>query len=131
PAATTVVGDAQLAITTGEGGLENGSITFALIQSSTAINETTDYDANDDGVLELPAGAVILDVVGFTDNGSADRVYGPRLLQTNPTAQAATRSLADDIPANLSSWYNGTLRGDNPLIYLVPPDASANLPAEA
>ena len=65
-----------------------------------AINETTDYDTNDDGVLDLPAGAQVLDAVGWTDGGGGDVVYGPRLLQTNPTPQAASRILNDDGPGN-------------------------------
>src|SRR5262249_24888587 len=57
--------------------LENGTNTFALIWSRTPIVAGTDLDTNDDGTLDaLPAGAVVVDSVGFTDFGGTDIVYG-------------------------------------------------------
>jgi len=41
--------------------LENGSISFAVIFSNTPILTDVDYDTNNDGVLDLPPGAVVQD----------------------------------------------------------------------
>jgi hypothetical protein len=41
--------------------LENGSSTFMIVFSNTPIVYGLDYDTNNDGVLELPAGAAIID----------------------------------------------------------------------
>ena len=48
----------------------------------------TDLDTDNDGVLELPAGVVLIDAVGWTDGGAGDRVYGGVVL----TQSAARRT---------------------------------------
>ncbi|MGL5094488.1 MAG: hypothetical protein ACRDD1_02805, partial [Planctomycetia bacterium] len=131
PGATTVVGDAQL--NDGTAPLENGTISFLLIQSAAAIIEGTDYDVGDDGVLEaLPGGATIVDAVGWTDGGSGDRVYGGVVLtQSSGTPDAAVRFAGDDTPINLASWFNGDLSGANSTLAFSATQVSANFPSGA
>lgn len=50
--------------------LDNGTNSFLLVASLDPIVENADYDANDDGVLELPDGAVLVDAVGWFDGSS-------------------------------------------------------------
>jgi len=126
PAETTVVTDAQL--DTAGGTLENGTNSWALIFSSTAIVEGSDLDTNNDGVLELPAGAVLLDAIGWSDGG-ADLVYGAVLTQSSGTPDAATRFRHDLTPLSAAAWYNGDLAGTEPTsLSYEPLQASANLP---
>lgn len=124
---TTVVTDTQL---TGAGGLENGTISFLLMQSAVPLTEGTDYDVDNDGVLELPSGAVIVDAVGWSDGGATDLVYGGVVLtQSSGTPDAATR-FVDNLTANAAAaWYAGDLLADGRTY-----DASAataNLPGGA
>ncbi len=109
PAATTRIQDTAL---DSANGLENGSISFALINSSTAITQGTDYDTNNDGSLEsLPAGATILDAVGWTDGGTIDFVYGGVTLSTTGTIGAATRFPTNNTPLSVFAWYAGFVTG--------------------
>lgn len=108
PAETTVVTDAQL--NNGGGGLENGTVTSLLIFSSVPVVEGQDYDAENDGLLELPTGAVVQDSVAWTDGGSGDVMYSSaQLSQSTGTPDAATRFLNNTTQNNGSSWYNGDL----------------------
>ncbi len=80
---------------------ENGTNTFALILSPNApLVATTDYDTNTDGVLELPAGATIIDAVGFTEGDNAlDLTYGSVNLYSGANfTGGATRYLHDNRP---------------------------------
>jgi MYXO-CTERM domain-containing protein len=109
-AATTVVTNA--AFNTGGPGLENGTNSFLLIESATnPIVQTTDYDSTDSGTLALPAGAVVLDAVGWTDGGTGDIVYGAALTQSTGTPDAASRFPADATPSSVAAWYCGDLAG--------------------
>ena len=119
PAGTTVVPSTMLS---DQGtALENGTNSFLLVRSpTTPLAQWTDYDTNDDGVLELPADAVLLDAVGWTDGGALDRVYGGvRLTQSTDTPDAATRFPGNDTPDSFDAWYNGNLAGasSNSLTY--------------
>ncbi len=109
PAATTRVQDPQL---DGANGLENGTISFALISSPTAIVQTTDYDTDNNGTLEaLPSGATLLDAVGWTDGGTIDFVYGGVTLSTTGTIAAATRFPTNTTPFSVFAWYAGFITG--------------------
>jgi len=126
-AATTVVGDTQLS--TAAGGIENGSITVVLVAGPTTLAEGTDYDANDDGTLELPAGDAIADAVGWTDGDGGDVVYGGVALTGGGTPpDAATRFAGDDTPLAAAAWYHGDLSGNaNGMAYDLD-GVSANFP---
>ena len=102
------------------GVLQNGSNSFLLIFSPTTPITTgttpTDYDTNDDGVLELPAGAVIVDGVAWRDSGATDVVYGNAVLTANGASDgtpigAATRFSGNNYPNTLSAWYAGNRVG--------------------
>ncbi|BAZ15815.1 5'-nucleotidase/2',3'-cyclic phosphodiesterase [Calothrix sp. NIES-4071] len=131
PAATTKITDAQL--NSSGGGLENGTNSFLLISSPTAITEGTDFDTDNDGVLELPAGATIVDAVGWTDGDANDIVYGGVVLtQSSGTPDAATRFPNNTTPNSAAAWYNGDLTGTtNNSVTYSSTAASANLPAGA
>ncbi|MCC6327455.1 MAG: VCBS repeat-containing protein [Acidobacteria bacterium] len=105
----------QTALLDTSNGLENGTISFLLISSATAITPATDYDTDNDGTLELlPADAVILDAVAWTDGGAGDLTYGGVVLNaTGGTIGAATRFSDNTNPRSGAAWYGGAMTGAN------------------
>jgi hypothetical protein len=131
PAGATQVTDAQL--DTSGGGIENGTITFLLVTSTTPIVEGTDYDTNNDGTLEgLPAGVNVLDAIGVTDGNFGDIVYfGQVVTQGSGDApNAITRFPANNTPVSSAAWYGGFLEtaGGNSTTVYNTTNASANFP---
>ncbi len=116
------------------GGLTNSTNSFYLIRSpSFTPVKGTDYDSNNDGVLELPASVEVVDSIAVVDrNATEDIAYGTnQLTQFNFTPSAATR-----FPGNTSqmssAWYNGALVFDaNPAqaIDYDSANASTNFPS--
>ena len=125
---TVVVTDSDLET----GGLENGTNSFVLIQSATALIETNDYDTDNDGTLEVPAGAEVLDSIAWTDGDSGDFMYGGVACDNGATPDAATR-----FPGNTATvttaWYCGDLDGTTGAESTLydGSTSSANLPAGA
>lgn len=92
------------------GYLENGNTTFALVFSTVNIIEDADYDLNNDGQLDLPQGAVLLDAVGWTNGDQYAVIYGGVVLtQSAGTPDAAVRFYDDMTPFSKPAWYNGDL----------------------
>jgi hypothetical protein len=93
--------------------LENGSSTFMLVFSTTPIVYGLDYDTNNDGVPELPAGAVVLDSFGWITVGSTAAIlYSPAVLtQSTGTPDAAVRFYGNTTANAASAWYCGDLIG--------------------
>jgi hypothetical protein len=90
--------------------LENGSISFATIFSNTPILTNVDYDTNNDGVLDLPPGAVVQDAVGWTNGELTALIYGGvSLTQSAGTPDAAVRFFDNTTPFSQAAWYNGDL----------------------
>lgn len=114
-----------------EGALDNGTATFMLVSSVSRLTAGTDLDRDDDGVLEgLPWGTTVLDSVGWSDGGPADRVYTPAVLtQSHGTPDAASRYPADTRRNQAEAWFNGNLLGPEPgsLAY-DPQEVSADFP---
>jgi hypothetical protein len=102
-AGTTVLTTSAL----NSGILQNTSNSFLLVSSPTAIALNSDLDANDDGVLELPSGAVVLDGIAWTDNGATDLIYAPQLIASGTTIGGATRFPGDLRANNSRAWYGG------------------------
>ena len=128
PADTTVVTTPKLD-TVGLA-MENGTNSFLLVSSPEPILEWTDYDANDDGVLELPVGAVIMDAVGWSDGGAGDLVYGGvTLTQSAGVPEAATRFFDNTTPTSFDAWYNGRLTGHSDTITYDATKTSLNFPS--
>ena len=128
--ATTFLSDAQF----NGGVLQNGSNSFAIIFSpTTPIASNSDLDTNDDGALDLPAGAVLTDAVGYTDGGAGDQVYGGvTLTQSSGTPDGVTRFLGNDDAFSAAAFYNGDIAGTVPTDNdYDPAQASANLPTGA
>jgi hypothetical protein len=109
--------------------LDNGSISFLVLFSPSPILTNVDYDNNNDGVLELPQGAIIQDAVGWT-NGDVDAlIYGGVILsQSAGTPDAAVRFFDNTTPSSASAWYNGDLISPN---QFDPLELSANFPQGA
>lgn len=108
PAETSVLDDLTFAVPGGY--LENGNTTYALVFSTTNIIEDVDYDTNNDGELDLPAGAVLLDAVGWTNGDQFAKIYGGVILtQSAGTPDAAVRFYEDTTPLSKPAWYNGDL----------------------
>lgn len=112
------------------GVFENGSISFLLIFSPVPIVQGSDYDSNNDGVLELPIGAVILDAMGWTNGDPSSRVYGGvTLTQSVGTPDAAVRFFGNTTANSVSAWYNGDLVGNGNSVTFDPLEISSNFPA--
>ena len=111
------------------GYLENGSTTFALIFSSVNMVEDADYDFNNDGTLDLPLGAVMLDAVGWTNGDPYAVIYGGVVLtQSAGTPDAAVRFYGNSTPFSKPAWYNGDITS---LAQFDPLEISDNLPVGA
>ncbi|NNE68527.1 MAG: hypothetical protein HKN33_18310 [Pyrinomonadaceae bacterium] len=126
---TVLVRDADL-----DGGrLENGTNSWLLVSSpTTAILEGTDYDTDDNGTLEgLPADAIILDAVGWTDGGGADINYGGVVLPSTAggTNDMATRFPGDATPNSAAAWYHGDMDGAADSLMYDLTQVSANFPS--
>lgn len=93
-----------------DGYLENGNTTFALVFSNINIIEDVDYDMNNDGVLDLPQGGILLDAVGWTNGDQYAKIYGGVILtQSAGTPDAAVRFFGNTTALSKPAWYNGDL----------------------
>ena len=112
--------------------LSKQSVTFYLATATSPFVQGTDYDSNNDGMLDtLPTGFALNDHVGWSDGDSGDRVYGSvAILQTQGSPDAATR-FVNNTDIDFGAWFNGDLvqTGTDPaqLAYDAT-RASANLP---
>jgi Protein of unknown function (DUF3616) len=116
------------------GVLGNNTMSFLLLSSPKAIQEGSDLDDGNNGVLEgLAKGAAILDAVAWTDGDVGDVTYGGVLLtQGSGHPDAASRFDYNNTPLSAAAWYNGDLAGSNPDTLLYDPSgASANFPLGA
>jgi Ca2+-binding RTX toxin-like protein len=100
--------------------VEDSSVTFMLIQSSTAPTLSTDIDSNNDGIAD---GAVfsswtVLDSVSILDGGTNDTAYGNHvfrfgtsggLFSTSATVENLT--FIPEYVARVNPWVAGTLSG--------------------
>jgi len=97
------------------GSMENGTITFMLVYSPTGdaggFTAGTDLDTTNSGTLTLPAGAIVVDSVGWKDvGGGTDKVYGGvELSLPTDSPDAVVRFPDDDTPLSASAWYAGEL----------------------
>ena len=109
------------------GGLENGTGYVGLFSGSVAPAVGSDWDTNDDGVLELPGGVVQHDALTWTDGDLGDGLYAVAQVGPKPLANATWRCDSTQVS---SAWRYGLLFGDATsltpdLAHFVP----ANLPA--
>ncbi len=94
--------------------IENGSSTFMLVYSTTPIIYGVDYDANNDGILELlPDNAYIIDSFGWISGGATDAVLytSAVIAQSNGTPDAAVRFFGNNVANSAAAWYCGDLIG--------------------
>lgn len=122
-----------------DGLLEHDAVTYALIKTSSTIAIGDDLDNNNDGVLDLPKDAEIIDSVGSLDGGDGF-VYGDVVLSQSASDPDAATRFYDDMTANsLTAWTNGDIYEDpaksdeemaEELLYDTL-EASSNLPPKA
>jgi hypothetical protein len=111
-----------------EGYLENGNTTFALVFSTVNMIENADYDLDNNGVLDLPQGAVLLDAVGWTNGDLYAVIYGGVVLtQSAGTPDAAVRFYDNLTPFSKPAWYNGDITD---LDSFDPQEVSDNFPSD-
>ena len=97
------------------GTIDTGAEADAL-RAAFAKNPKLKYlDTNNDGTLELlPAGAVILDGVGWAAGAVGDTVYGtvipPLLVGGTQHPGAATRDPNNSTPLSAGAWFAGLVR---------------------
>ena len=126
---TTVVHDVQF--DNPGGTLQNGSNSFLVVLSPTAITTSSNLDPDLDGNLNLPEGAKLADGIGWYDTAGSDHFYGAILPPlTTAAPQAATRFPTDTDPLSVGAWYYGNLvSGDANFDYTTDGTSSNNLPA--
>ncbi len=122
----------QTALLDAANGLENGTISFLLISSTTAITPATDYDTDNNGTLEgLPAGATVLDAVAWTDGDAGDIMYGGvTLTAAGGTIGASTRFPSNTTANSAAAWYGGAMTGTNDATTYSPTVRTANFPSD-
>ncbi|NNE67846.1 MAG: carboxypeptidase regulatory-like domain-containing protein [Pyrinomonadaceae bacterium] len=93
--------------------LENGTISFLLVNSASVISAGLDIDLNNDGVIDnLPIGATIIDAVGWTDGSIGDHVYGGvNITPGTGTPDAASRNFANITPLDPTAWFADDIVG--------------------
>lgn len=110
--ATTIVPAPSLQ--TGAGAFENATTSFVVVKSASPIVQGTDYDPENDGTLDLPGGATVLDGVStFEQADSAiDHTYAPRLqLGSGGSADGAFRIVGNTTPLSAAAWHGGDIKG--------------------
>lgn len=124
-----------------DGLLEHDAVTYALIKSASAIAIAIgdDLDTDNDGILDLPDGAEVIDAVGSLDGGDGI-VYGEIVLSQSASDPDAATRFFDKTEANsISAWANGDIYEDpfknddelaGELLYDTL-EASSNLPPKA
>ena len=142
--ATGVVNNSQFDNAPG-GALQNGANSYLLVYSPNAV-PTGDLDLNNDGVIDnLPAGATVLDGVGYVTSttGAAtpgDIAYGAVLPALTSTLAGAAPDAVTRLPGNTTAFsaaafYGGDLAGaDNTSLAYVSTDptrVTPNTPANA
>lgn len=124
PSATTFIDTLNFGIPGGL--LENGNTSFAVIFSPTPMVYNADYDTNNDGILDLPAGAILQDAVGWNNGDLTALIYGGVVLtQSAGTPDAAVRFFENTTPFSKPAWYNGDLIGSSSFD---PLEISSNFP---
>lgn len=122
-----------------DGLLEHDAVTYALVTSDKAFSIGDDLDTDNNGELELPEGAEIIDSVGSLDGGDGFVYSGVVLSQSASDPDAATRFRDSEAPNSLAAWANGDIFEDPEkddaelaaeLIYDTL-EASSNLPPKA
>ena len=95
-----------------DGILEHDAVTYMLIRTTTALTRGDDLDTDNDGTLNLPADAEILDAVGNHDGGDGFVYTDVVLTQSASDPDAATRFYGDLTPSSLEAWANGDIYED-------------------
>ncbi|MGL4513006.1 MAG: Calx-beta domain-containing protein [Lacipirellulaceae bacterium] len=105
---------------------QNDSTTYMLLYSPAVDLTTTsfDYDWDNDGSLELPAGVQIIDSLGVRVLGAQDLLYGPStgfaaFAVSDPEVDAVSRQRGNTQRSRGSAWFGGDLQpgGDDYLLY--------------
>lgn len=130
-ASTAVFADPQFDTAAG-GLLSKQTVSFYLGTTVSGIVQGHDYDAENNGSLELlPQDFTILDNVGWSDGGATDHVYGGVVLsQFEGTPDAASRFNRNNSIAT-AAWYNGDMQDAGngpPQLFYNPVRRSSNLP---
>ncbi len=122
-----------------DGVLEHDAVTYLLIKTDADLKRGDDLDLDNDGVLDLPEGAVIIDSLGSLDGGDGFVYSDVVLTQSASDPDAATRFYDDMTPNSLTAWANGDIYEDpnkedeelpDELLYDTL-QASSNLPPKA
>ncbi|THB65084.1 MAG: hypothetical protein D6B27_09225, partial [Gammaproteobacteria bacterium] len=86
-----------------DGILEHDAVTYMLIKTTLNFNRGDDLDLDNDGVLDLPEGAEVIDSVGNLDGGDGFVYSDVVLTQSASDPDAATRFYDDMTPNSLTA----------------------------
>ncbi|WP_432409197.1 phytase [Wukongibacter sp. M2B1] len=122
-----------------DGIIEHDAITFMLLETKNKLYSGVDLDMDNDGQLELPEDAKIIDSLGWLDGGDGKCYSNVVLEQSASDPDAATRFYNDVTPMNIRAWANGDIYEDPSFedeelpmeLRYDPNEASSNLPPNA
>jgi len=114
--------------------IENGSVSFFLIQTTTAPNLSNDIDSNDDGIADgaTYSNWTVLDSVAVLDGGTTDIAYGSIVFRKNSGGSVPTNATVVDTSfttgyvgrsgnttgATASDWVASVITGTAPNLSL-------------
>jgi len=94
--------------------IRNNDTLTVLLVTGYDPDAVTDFDTNDDGVVDLPAGVNIVDSIGFNRSGQADTTYSPADVTQAMFQPENVSRIPGDLAANTAdSWYGGDFGGEN------------------
>lgn len=97
-------------------GLGTDDFSILLIQSDTPITTSADLDSADDGTLELPTGATLVDAVGWRES-TTGLIYGGVDVKPNTAAQdspdAMIRIAGNTTPLTVNAWFYAEITGND------------------
>ncbi len=111
PWTTLVHADTKLADMNRPGAttIGNGNATIMLVTGFTGA-VATDYDTDNDGVIDTPPWTTVIDAAGWLDGTAPGKIYSPAALtQTSGTSDGITRFPTNNTALSAAAWYNGDI----------------------
>ncbi|MBD2682122.1 MULTISPECIES: DUF4347 domain-containing protein [Nostoc] len=89
--------------------IENGSVSFLLIQSTTKPTLSNDIDSNNDGIADgtVYSNWTVLDSVSVLDGGTTDKAYGSIVFRKGSVGSAPTNATVVDTSFTVAAGYVG------------------------
>jgi hypothetical protein len=137
PSGTTAVSSPFLS-NGSEVSLQNGTNSFLLVYNpdATITTDGFDFDWNNDGILDLPTGSIIIDAISTTQGLLGDLVYpnatSTVVVPSGAVPDSLSRIVGNTVASDGNGWFGGDLLGVlSDTRYYDASKSTANLPAGA